>query len=612
MADALATHGSGGGESPSELASRRRTFAIISHPDAGKTTLTEKLLLYAGAVAEAGQVRARRNRRDVVSDWMEVERERGISVTSTALRFEFLDTTFNLIDTPGHRDFSEDTFRVLAAADSAVMLLDAAKGIEEQTLKLFQVARERRIPLITFINKLDRPSQEPLALLDQIERELGLKPAPVTWPVGDADRFRGVIDRRDGSFHRFTRAPGGSTPAQEERVQAEAVGDRDELWRSAEEEVALLDAVGARLSLPEYLSGSATPVFFGSALSNFGVRLLLHALVKLAPAPSPRPSSNGGARPLDAPFSGQVFKLQANLDPRHRDRLAFVRVCSGRFERGAQATIARTGKTVTMNYAHELFGQERQTIDRAYPGDVVGLVTSSDLRVGDTVHAGEPVSFPVFRVLAPERFARARSRDNARYKQFRAGLEQLAQEGVVHVFHEPAIGPQSPILAGIGPMQFEVASYRMQNEFGAEIALEPVDWRISRRIDDEGAEAIRAWTRGSVLEDQAGTMVAVFRDQFELRALQPRPPGCGVGRLLGRSLILALGVGRNAGSDNFSPTERYRGDRVAGLFCAIAAAYWSASSSTARLGVAVTPPWRMRSATVCGLPSHSRSLARWR
>jgi peptide chain release factor 3 len=518
--------------SPSAHAARRRTFAIISHPDAGKTTLTEKLLLYAGAVAEAGQVRARRNRREVVSDWMEMERDRGISITSTALRFDFLDTRFNLIDTPGHRDFSEDTFRVLAAADSAVMLVDAAKGIEEQTLKLFHVARERRIPLITFVNKLDRPALEPLALIDQIERELRLRATPVTWPVGSAERFRGVIDRRDGSLHRFKRTPGGATEAIETRIEPGTQCNGDDDWATAEEEVALLDGVGASLSVPDYLAAEATPVFFGSALSNFGVRLLLHALVELAPPPQPRPQAKGEAIPLDAPFSGQVFKLQANLDPRHRDRLAFVRVCSGRFERGMKATDARTGERLSLNYAHELFGQERTTVDEAYPGDVVGLVSGADVRVGDTLFESSPVEFPPFRILAPERFAAARNRDTSRYKQFRRGLAQLEEEGVVHVLHRPEVGAQAPILAGIGSMQFEVAAYRMANEFGAEIELEPLGWSLSRLIGAGDAAAVQRFVWGEVLEDSLGRKLAVFRKEFELERFARDHPEIALDRFI--------------------------------------------------------------------------------
>jgi peptide chain release factor 3 len=505
--------------------SRRRTFAIISHPDAGKTTLSEKLLLYGGAVVEAGSVNARANRREVVSDWMEIERQRGISVTSTVMRFEFGGVAINLLDTPGHRDFSEDTLRVLGAADSAVILLDAAKGIEERTLKLFQVARERHIPLITFINKFDRPGLEPLALLDEIESTLGLRPTPVTWPVGPAGEFAGVVDRRDDSFHRFQRTSGGSTAAGEERLsrsQAEAAGGQE--WETAADELALLDAIGADFDAASFLAGESTPILFGSALSNFGVRLLLDTLVESAPPPGARTGRDGAPRPTDSPFSALVFKVQANLDPRHRDRLAFIRLCSGRFERGMKATVSRTGRPITMNYAHELFGQQRETLDVAYPGDVVGLVNAGDLRVGDTLYVGEEISYPPIPTLAPDHFARIRARSTSQYKQFRRGLDQLREEGVVHVFHESALGRQAPVLAGAGPMQFEVARHRFESEFGAEVIVEPVAWHVSRVIDPAQADAARDWTRSAVLESDGGPTLAVFKDLYVLAGFERAHP----------------------------------------------------------------------------------------
>ena len=506
--------------------SRRRTFAIISHPDAGKTTLSEKLLLYGGAVAEAGSVKARANRREVISDWMEIERQRGISVTSTVMRFEFDGVTINLLDTPGHRDFSEDTLRVLGAADSAVILLDAAKGIEARTLKLFEVARERHIPLITFINKFDRPGLEPLALLDEIESTLGLRPAPVTWPVGPAGEFKGVVDRRDGDFYRFERTTGGSTTAGESRIsRSEAEASGGEEWETAADELALLDAVGADFDSASYLAGQSTPVFFGSALSNFGVRLLLDALVDLAPPPGPRAGRGGELRPTESAFSGLVFKVQSNLDPRHRDRLAFVRVCSGRFERGTKATVARTGRPITMNYAHELFGQQRETLEVAFPGDVVGLVNVGDLRVGDTLYTGEEITYPPIPTLAPDHFARIRARTPSQYKQFRKGLEQLREEGVVHVFHESALGSQAPVLAGAGPMQFEVARYRFEHEFGAEVTVEPVAWQVSRVVDSAGEDAVRAWRRGSeLLDSHGGPTLAAFKDRYALAGFERAHP----------------------------------------------------------------------------------------
>jgi peptide chain release factor 3 len=406
---------------------------------------------------------------------------------------------------------------VLGAADSCVILLDAAKGVDEQTLKLFQVARERRVPLVTFINKYDRPGLEPLELVDEIERELGLRAAPVTWPVGPAGELRGVVDRRDRAFHRYEHTAGGATIGTEERLDStRAAAEEGEEWRAAEEELGLLGEVGADLDPASYLAGETTPVFFGSALKNFGVRLLLGALADLAPAPGPRRDDGGSERAVDDPFSAIVFKLQANLDPNHRDRLAFVRICSGRFERGMKATNARTGKPLRMNYAHELFGQQRETLDEAFPGDIVGLVNAGELRVGDTLFAGPEVRFPPIPMLTPDRFARLRNRDTGRYKQFHRGLGQLEREGVVHVLNEPDLGAQSPVLGGAGPMQFEVARYRLEREFGAAVELEPAEWTVSRRVDAAAAQVVRRAPGGRVLTDGDGLDLAVFKDRFAL------------------------------------------------------------------------------------------------
>ena len=506
-------------------AARRRTFAIISHPDAGKTTLTEKLLLYGGAVEEAGSVRARRGRRAATSDWMEMERQRGISVSSTVLRFSTRDTVFNLLDTPGHRDFSEDTLRVLSAVDAAVILLDAAKGIESQTLKLFQVARERRIPLLTFVNKYDRPGLDPLELIDQIEDQLELGTAPATWPVGIPGDFRGVIDRRDGAFYRYGRSPGGAARAHEEIVPAaQAKSEEGEAWEAAQEDLQLLDAVGSRLDVGSFLAGESTPIFFGSALSNFGVRLLLDALVDLAPAPAAWADRAGERRPVEEPFSGFVFKVQANLDPQHRDRIAFVRITSGRFERGTRAVNARTGRPFAMNYAHELFGKDRRTLDEGFPGDVVGLVNATDLRVGDTLYVGEPVTFPPIVTLTPECFVTARNRNASRYKQFRRGLAQLEEEGVVQVLRHRDHGDQAPVLAAIGPMQFEVATHRLEREFGAETSLTPSPYNVARVTDEAGERALSAWRHGEVLHRSDGERLAVFSSEFHLERFRGQHP----------------------------------------------------------------------------------------
>jgi peptide chain release factor 3 len=517
---------------PSDEAARRRTFAIISHPDAGKTTLTEKFLLYGGAVNLAGSVRARRGARAATSDWMELERQRGISITSTVLQFPYRDHVLNLLDTPGHRDFSEDTYRVLAAADAAIMVLDAAKGIEPQTLKLFEVCRDRGVPLLTFLNKWDRPGRGGLELLDEIEQQLDLHPMAVTWPVGIAGSFRGVIERRTGEFVRFTRTARGATEAPEEVVdpmQAEA--EEGPAWTAAMEEVELLEAVGP-FDAELFLAGAATPVFVGSALTNFGVRLLLDAVVDLAPAPSPRADDGGKPRDLDAPFSGFVFKVQANMDPAHRDRIAFVRVCSGRFARGMVVTHGPTGKPFATKYAHSVFGQERETIDEAYPGDVIGLVNATDVRVGDSLWVDESVTFPSIPSFAPEQFSVARVRDSGRFKQFRRGVAQLDEEGVVQVLRDRDIGDQAPVLAAVGPMQFEVAAHRLEHEFGAAVELSPTAYRIARRTDAESAPTLQAMHGVTVLARADGTLLALFESPYWLERIEREQPELTLDRLV--------------------------------------------------------------------------------
>jgi peptide chain release factor 3 len=474
---------------------RRRTFAIISHPDAGKTTLTEKFLLYAGAVHEAGAVKSRKQARSAVSDWMKLEQERGISISSTVLHFGYGDWRFNLLDTPGHADFSEDTYRTLCAADAAVMVLDNAKGLEPQTLKLFKVCRDRGLPIVTFVNKCDRPGRAPLGLLDEIEAEIGLEAVPVTWPVADGADFAGIVDRPAGALVRFARTAHGSSIGDERRVpleKAEPDGCPADRWQQVLEELELLDLDERELARDAFLAGRQTPVFFGSALANFGVRQLLVGFAELAPSPQPQPDTEGERRALDAPFSALVFKVQANMNPRHRDRVAFLRVQSGRFERGMTATLARTGRPYQLRYAHQLFASARDTVDAAVPGDIVGVVNATGLQVGDTLHdPGAAVVYPPIPTFTPERFARVRNRDTARYKQFRSGLRQLDEEGVVHVLRRPELGEQEPLFAGVGQLQFEVASYRLANEFGANVVLEPAPWQLARGIEPGAAERLR-------------------------------------------------------------------------------------------------------------------------
>ena len=506
---------SAGGTAAREAA-RRRTFAIISHPDAGKTTLTEKFLLYAGVVNQAGTVTARSGRRATTSDWMDLEKQRGISISSTVVQFAYRDHTVNLLDTPGHRDFSEDTYRVLAAADAAIMVLDVAKGVEPQTLKLFEVCRARRMPVLTFLNKCDRPGREPLELLDEIERQIGLTPTPVTWPVGGPGDFRGVIDRRDGTFVQFTRAAHGANVAAEERTApAEALARHGGEWERALEDCALFDAVEADVDMKSFMAGETTPLFVGSALTNFGVRHLLDAVVDLAPAPAPRADRDGEPRPLDAGFSGFVFKIQSNMNPSHRDHMAFVRVCSGHFERGMTLVHGPTGRQFTTKYATSLFGAERLTVDDAWPGDVIGLVNAAALRIGDTVHQGDPVVFPAIPVFAPELIATARPTDVSRHKQFRKGLQQLQAEGVIQVLHRPG-GDPAPVLAAVGAMQSEVLVHRLEHEFGAPVHLEPPSARLVRRTDRSTAPHLLSAGGIELLERDDGTLLALFANAYRL------------------------------------------------------------------------------------------------
>lgn len=503
----------------------RRTFAIISHPDAGKTTLTEKLLMYSGAISEAGAVKARAGKqRDVTSDWMDMERERGISITSTVLQFNYAGHVFNLLDTPGHRDFSEDTYRVLSAVDAAIIVLDAAKGIEAQTKKLFEVAKRMKTPLITLINKCDRPGLAPLELLDDIEDQLGIVATPLTWPVGMGPDFEGVVDRRDGAFWKFGRTEHGAHEAEEERFDGEDLKDHGDVGATAAAELELLDAVGADHDLELFLEGETTPVFFGSAVWNFGIRLLLDAIAELAPPPPPRVTIDGDTVPLDAEFSGFVFKIQANLDPRHRDRIAYLRVNSGQFERGIQLTNHRTGRTFTAKYAHQLFGRDRETVETAFPGDIVGLISSGNLQIGDTLSESGKLQYPPIPTFAPELFMKALNLDTSRYKQFRRGMAELDEEGAIQVLRHPLWGEQQPILAAVGQLQYEVCKARMEGEYGAKLELTPTTFTVARRTDQAGATALAADRHCEIVERRDGTLLALFNGNYRLDAARDKHP----------------------------------------------------------------------------------------
>ncbi|MEI6622933.1 MAG: peptide chain release factor 3 [Actinomycetes bacterium] len=517
-----------------EQAARRRTFAIISHPDAGKSTLTEALALHAGLISEAGAIHGKASRKSTVSDWTEMEKDRGISITSAALQFEHRGCVINLLDTPGHADFSEDTYRVLAAVDCAVMLIDAAKGIEAQTLKLFEVCKHRGIPIITVVNKWDRPGADALELMDEIVATIGMTPKPLNWPVGAAGDFRGVVDRDTGEFVRFTRTAGGATIAPQTRMSPDAaLAETGQVWAKAFEEHELLDIDGANYDRSAFLAGTDTPVLFAAAALNFGVAQVLDVLIEKAPAPAAVADADGEPRPLESAFSAMVFKVQAGMNQAHRDRVAFARVCSGQFDRGMQLTDAGSGRTFATKYVHTVVGNQRHTIEYAFPGDVIGLVNAGSLRAGDTLYQNDPVAFPQMPRFAPEHFATARVRDRSRTKRFTKGIAALDNEGVVQVLMSDVRGEQTPVLAAVGPLQFEVAAHRMESDFNAEIVLDSLPYRLARRVSPSHAADVAAYPQVEVFERSDGVLLALFADKWRLQRVERDLPDAGLEPLVG-------------------------------------------------------------------------------
>ncbi|MBW4679989.1 MAG: peptide chain release factor 3 [Microcoleus vaginatus WJT46-NPBG5] len=510
---------------------QRRNFAIISHPDAGKTTLTEKLLLYGGAIHEAGAVKARRAQRHATSDWMAMEQQRGISITSTVLQFEYRGRQINLLDTPGHQDFSEDTYRTLAAADNAVMLEDAAKGLEPQTRKLFEVCRMRSIPIFTFFNKLDRPGREPLELLDEIEKELGLATYAVNWPIGMGDRFKGVYDRRTQQIHLFERSAHGSREALDTALD---IGDprieellEKDLYYQFKDELELLDEVGSELDLEQVHAGKMTPVFFGSAMTNFGVQLFLDSFLDYALKPGSHRTSVGELPPTHPEFSGFVFKLQANMDPKHRDRVAFVRVCTGKFEKDMTVNHARTGKNVRLSRPQKLFAQDRESIEEAYPGDVIGLNNPGVFAIGDTIYTGQKLEYEGIPCFSPELFAYLKNPNPSKFKQFRKGVAELREEGAVQIMYSADEAKRDPILAAVGQLQFEVVQFRMQNEYGVETLLEMLPFSVARWATG-GWEALQKVGRlfnTVTVKDSWGRPVLLFKNEWNLHQVEADHPG---------------------------------------------------------------------------------------
>ncbi len=515
-----------------EQVRRRRTFAIISHPDAGKTTLTEKLLLFSGAIQIAGSVKARKASRHATSDWMEIEKQRGISVASSVMQMEYRDCTINLLDTPGHQDFSEDTYRVLTAVDAALMVIDAANGVEPQTRRLLQVCRARNTPILTFVNKMDREVQEPLALMDEIERELGMTVVPFTWPVGMAKFFGGVLDLRKDQMRVFS--PGEDRVAGAEEIidglanplLAERFGD---VYSQAAGEIELVREAAPAFDEAEFLAGHQTPMFFGSAVNNFGVQEVLDALVDLAPPPAERPAIQRVVHPEEAKFTGVVFKIQANMDPAHRDRIAFLRVASGKFTRGMNLKVVRSGKTLRPNTVVTFMSQKRELLDEAYAGDIIGIPNHGVLQLGDTLTEGEALQFTGLPFFAPELFRAVEVADPLKTKQLRAGLTQLGEEGAIQVFRP--MGGSVLLLGAVGQLQFEVVAHRLEHEYGVKARIQPARYNVARWVTcdaaDGGEVELKRFIDGNshrMALDAVDAPTLLLEYAGELRAIQENWP----------------------------------------------------------------------------------------
>jgi peptide chain release factor 3 len=509
----------------------RRTFAIISHPDAGKTTLTEKLLLYGGALHVAGAVKARKASRHAISDWMAMEQEKGISITSSVLQFDYQSRRMNLLDTPGHADFSEDTYRTLSAVDACIMLIDNAKGVESRTLKLFEVCRLRKLPVMTFVNKMDRPGLDPLDLLDQVSRTLNIRTVPLNWPVGAGKEFEGVVDRITKKVTLYERTASGTEVLPEislsldDPTLAERIGE-DRLEELLEE-LELLDEAGDEWSAEDFLAGDVTPFYFGSAMTNFGVQPILDAIAKFAPGPTSRKTTNGLREPEDTNFSGFVFKIQANMNPRHRDRIAFMRVVSGEFERGMDVTVARSAKKIRLSKPHTFMASERSIVDDALPGDIVGLYDPGELRIGDTLSAGPTIEFLGIPRFAPEHFVRVTLKDPTRRKQLQQGLQQLSLEGSIQLFYREGLGKADPYLGAVGLLQFEVLKVRLLNEYRVKAELQRSPYTVARWIAGEpsGLDWLRARPDYLIVSDRDERPVLLSETPWPLTYALAEAPG---------------------------------------------------------------------------------------
>jgi peptide chain release factor 3 len=507
---------------------RRRTFAIISHPDAGKTTITEQILWHGGVIREAGQVKGKQGAKKAVSDWMTLEQQRGVSITSSVLQFDFRGLRVNLLDTPGHKDFGEDTYRTLIAADCATMLIDAAKGVEAQTRKLYEVCRRRQIPIFTFANKMDREGKEPLELIDDVENTLGIKCYPVTWPLGMGDRFRGLFHRLENKVYLYTK--GEEAPVihdveswRDPKIES-LVGA--EIFKTLNDEMALLEGVIGDFVVEEFLAGQVSPMTFGSAKHNWGIDLFLNLFADHAPAPSPRATDNGTVSPSDKFLTGFVFKIQANMDRKHRDRVAFLRICSGRFERGMKVKHVRLQRELRLAYANQFMAQERETVDEAYAGDIVGITDTGYFAIGDSVTTGKDVVFEKIPRFSPELFGRLSIKDPLKRKQLQKGLQQLAQEGTVQLLYEPSLGKQDPIIGAVGELQFDVLLFRLNDEYGLDVKLERLPFAVARwpvtKDQVSPKESIKGGAK--VVVDESDHPVVLVEREWDLNWLRRENP----------------------------------------------------------------------------------------
>lgn len=502
---------------------RRRTFAIISHPDAGKTTLTEKLLLYGGAINLAGSVKSRKASRHAVSDWMEIEKQRGISVTSSVMQFEYNNFCINILDTPGHQDFSEDTYRTLVAADSAVMLIDGAKGVEPQTIKLFHVCKMRGIPIFTFINKMDRAIKNPFDLMQEIEDVLGIHSCPLNWPIGTDGDFKGVYNRKLKQIELFTGGKHGQSVVESSKGSVDDPIFKDLLsepyYSRLVEEIELLNEAGDDFNLNDVLKGNLTPIFFGSAMSNFGVEPFLEAFLSMAPHPEERVFTDVTAQPYDEDFLGFIFKIQANMNPNHRDRIAFLRICSGKFKKGMEVYISNSNKPVRLAQPQHFMAQDREIVEEAWPGDIVGLFDPGIFRIGDTLSSKNPA--PLFEgipLFPSEHFARVSAKDTMKRKQFLKGIRQLSEEGAVQVYKQLDIGIEEFIVGAVGVLQFEVFEHRLKNEYNVLLRLINLPHKFARWLITDGIDVHKLNLTSSTIlaEDKFGKTVLLFENQWSI------------------------------------------------------------------------------------------------